>query len=284
MTSNPSVWSTTDWIPTGRPSLVGHQADLRGTADLAAQRERERRAAGRAGGVAVADRAVLPTTRSGPYRTCRCPPTTRSAQPRSRVGSPRLASWTRTVVIRSPSSSAAHAASASRSATSSKERPVSSRQLAEAARARVVDAEEGYAGGPVDHLAVEHRPAVVGQVAPHEVAVVVVAGDRPRGPRRSSSKAALTESRENASHVCPVEVSSPASKTAVAPAASAIARATVHADVVVAVRDQGDDRLALLGLAQLAGRRPPRRRRGRRSCRSCRCRRRSRRAAGCRWW
>jgi hypothetical protein len=69
-------------------------------------------------------------TASGPSVMWVCPPTTRSAQPRRRTSRPRLASWTSTRLTGRPSSSRwSHAASATRSATSVKLSPLSSRQF-----------------------------------------------------------------------------------------------------------------------------------------------------------
>ena len=51
--------------------------------------------------------------------------------------------------------------------------------VAQPAGARVADAEQAGAVRAVDRLAVEERPAVVGEVVADEGAVVVVAGDRP---------------------------------------------------------------------------------------------------------
>ena len=120
--------------------------------------------------------------------------------------------------------------------------------------------------GPVDDLAVEDGPAVVGEVAADERAVVVVAGDRPppvvvrlvvEGGARASR--ARTPPR-----CCRSRCRRRRRRPRSAPAASATARATaVHADVVVPVGDEQDHGLAVLGSPQveLGGR--PRRRRGR---------------------
>ena len=74
----------------------------------------------------------------------------------------------------------------SRCPTSSKLRPVSSRQLPSPLDRGSSTPSRRDAAGPVDRLAVEHRPAPVLEVAAHERAVVVVARRRPsgRGPRR----------------------------------------------------------------------------------------------------
>ena len=207
-------------------------------------------------------------------------------QPRSSAASPRLASWTRIVVIRSPSSSASQAASASRSATSSKLSPVSSRQLPSPLERGSPTPSSRVAGRAVDHLAVEHRPAVVGEVVADEVAVVVVAGHRPPAVvvRSVVERRVQRVERERLPGaagrgvVAGVEDGLGAGRVGDRPGDR------VHADVVVPVGDQQRPRSRPPPAHAGRGRRPPRRRRGRRSCPRRRCRPRSRSAAGSGWW
>ena len=109
---------------------IGDQGDLGVAAQLAAERNGVRRAARRAVGVAPTGFAVVAEhfARDRPARA-EWPARTRSAQPRSRAGRPSLASWTKIVAIRSSSSSASQAMSASLAAWSSKEIPEVVRQL-----------------------------------------------------------------------------------------------------------------------------------------------------------
>ena len=108
--------------------------------------------------------------------------------------------------------------------------------------------------GPLDDLAVEHRPAVVVEVGGDERAVVVVAGDAVAVEVRR--RPASSESRLNASQDLPgrgvvagVEDRGGAGRVADG------ARDRVHADVVVPVGDQQHDGLALAraGAARAAG-------------------------------
>ena len=121
---------------------------------------------------------------------------------------------------------------------------------AQAAGARVVDAEQrGRRPGPSTTVAVEHPPARGRRGSCARTARGRGCRRRPsgRGPRRRSS-----ESSENASQLLPVEVSSPASKHRARPAGVPDGAGDgVHADVVVAVGDQGHHRLVLRRLAQL---------------------------------
>ena len=164
--------------------------------------------------------------RPGSARSCTCtwPPTTRSTQPRAeRLAAPRLASWTSSVATR-------------RLVGESQTRvgePVADlveaeaglvAPVAEAARARVVDPEQRRAAGAVDDLAVEHRPAEVGEVVAHEGAVVVVAGHAERS--RSSNAVVQRVEAERLPRLAGRGVVAGVEDGASAPARSAIARAT----------------------------------------------------------
>ena len=118
-----------------------------------------------------------PSTRSGPACTWVWPPTTRSAQPRSSAAAPRLASWTTIVATRRPEVLGLAGGVGEPVADLGERQPRLVAPVAEAAGARVVDAEQPDAARAEQRRAVEHGPAVLAEVAAHERAVVVVAGD-----------------------------------------------------------------------------------------------------------
>ena len=121
--------------------------------------------------------------------------------------------------------------------------------VAQPAGARVGDADQRAAARPLDDVAVEDRPAQVVEVVADEVAGVVVAGHREpvvalerRGHGVEAERLPRLPGRGVVAGVEHDGGAGPVADRAGDP---------VHADVVVPVRDQHRDRLALLGLPEL---------------------------------
>ena len=246
---SPSGESTQPLHPDRHALAVGHQRHGRVAPGLGAHRDRVGRAAGRAGGEAVPDLAVLALDPLADRRRRGGARPRRGRCSRAREPSrPRLASCTSSVDTRSPSSSAAQAASASRSPTSSKERPDSSRQLPspqERGSATPSSRMPPAASTTSPSITVKPRSAAC---PGDEAAVVVVAGDQ----------VALVEAVERLVQRLQAEglprragrgVVAGVEQDRGAPDVGDGARHRVHADVVVAVGDEDRDRLALLGSA-----------------------------------
>ena len=265
---------------------VGEQRDAGRAADRGADRDGVRRAAGRAGRVAVADRAVLADHlgRAALDVEVAADDQVGAAALQRRVahvgvvdqdrGDPVAVLVGLAGRVREP---VGHLVEAE---------PGLVAPAPEPARARVAHAEQPDPGRAVDHLAVEHGPAVVGEVVADEGAVVVVAGHRPLavGVRPVVEGRVQRVERERLPGAAGRGVVAGVEDGLGAGRVADRARHAVHADVVVPVGDEEHHRLALLRLAQRRGRRPPRRRRGRRSCPRRRSRPRSRSAAGSGSW
>ena len=263
----------------GPAVAVGDQGHAGRAAGLAAEGEGVRRAARRPGRVGVAGRAVRrPRPGSGrPARAC----ARRRRGRRSRAPAPRHPGWRRAPRWWPPAGPVLGLARGVGQpvADLGERQPRLVAPVAEAAGARVVDAEQADAAGAGEGLAVEHGPAALGEVAAHERAVVVVAGD-PEAVVVLEGRGHRVEAEglprlPDGGVVARVEDDRGA--RSVADGAGDL----VHADVVVAVGDQQRPRSRPRdGSSQRRAPRRPTRPRRRTSCSGRRSRSRSRSAAG----